>query len=140
VFNAPSFKCGTLWKPYTETQLARKAKNRVWGVATVQLPNKGSKVYCFEGAREDVLSHELGIGDDEGRARIVPADKVVCFRVIDKTAQREWRLAQRMREERGRRMGGGAYAWSLLRKAGTRGCGCWKAGSCAAEACSAMVR
>jgi hypothetical protein len=100
VCNAPSFKCGTLWKPYTVAQLATEAQI-VLGAATVQLSNKGSKVYCFEGAREDVLSHELCIGDDKGRADIVPAHKIVGFRVIDKAVQREWRLA-REREGSGR--------------------------------------
>lgn len=77
---------------------------------TVELSHKRRKVDCFEGTREDVFSHELGIGDHEGSSGIIPTNIFVRLWIVDQSANVliiDYR--------------GGNYAWSLLRKAGTRG-------------------
>jgi hypothetical protein len=62
---------------------------------TIELSHEGCEIDGFEGTREDVLGHELGIWDNERGASFVPPHIVVRLGVVDQsgsqvsTAKRE---------------------------------------------------
>jgi hypothetical protein len=53
---------------------------------TVELSHEGRKVDCFEGTRENVFSHELGIGDHKGSSGVIPTNIFVRVWIVYQSA------------------------------------------------------